>query len=115
MGDSESPREGGQSKVGGARSNMLELDPIENSFKGAITHFKEANKITLRFFGESKKKHKAVDSRIEHNRKKLHGLQEQTNGSITQIAACRARAEINDDRISQLEQKVQDLTETVKV
>ena len=55
MGNSESPREGGQSKVGGARGNMSELEPIENSFKGAVTHLEEANKTTLRFLGESKR------------------------------------------------------------
>ena len=66
-------------------------------------------------FGELKRKRKAVDSWIETNRKKLHGLQQQTIGSITEIAACQARAEVNDDQILQLEQKVQDLTETVKV
>ena len=90
MGGSEPPREDGQSQVGWARSNMSELDRIENSFKGAITHFEESNKITLEFFVESKRKHKAVDSRIKHNRKKLHGLQQQTDGSITWIAAFRA-------------------------
>ena len=111
----EPPGEDGQSQVGGARSNISGLDKIEQSFKGAITHFEESNKITLEFFGESKRKHKAVDSRIKTNRKKLHGLQQQANGSVTEIAACQARAEVNDDRISQLEQKVQDLTETVKV
>ena len=101
--------------AGGAKGNMSKLEQIENSFKNTITHFEEANKITLRFLGESKKKQKAVDSRIENNRKKIHGLQEQNNGSITQIAACRARAEADKDKILKLEQQVQDLTETVKV
>ena len=55
-----------------------------------------------------------MDSQIENNRKKIHGLQEQNNGSITQIEACRARAEADNDRILKLEQQVQDLTETVK-
>ena len=41
-------------------------------------------------------------------------MEEQNNGSITQIAACRARAEADNDRILKLEQQVQDLTETVK-
>ena len=37
------------------------------------------------------------------------------DGSITEIAACRARAEFHEDWISQLEQKVQELAETVRV
>ena len=112
---SEPPGEDGQSQVGGARSNMSGLDKIEQSFRGAITHFEESNKITLEWFRESKRRIADVTSKIETNRKKLQGLQQQVNRSVTEIAACRARAEVNDDRISQLEQKVQDLTETIKV
>ena len=111
MGGSEPPREDSQSQVGGARSNMSELDKIEQSFKGAITHFEESNKITLEFFGELKRKYKAVDSRIETNRKKHQGLQQQGDGRVTEIAACRPRAEFHDDQISQLEQKVQELAQ----
>ena len=69
---------------------MSGLDKIEQSFRGAITHFEESNKITLEWFGESKRRIVDVTSMIETNRKKLHGLQQQTDASITEIAACQA-------------------------
>ena len=74
MASLEPPGEDGQFQVGVARSNMSGLDKIENSFRGAISHFEESNKITLEWFGESKKRLKEVTSNIESNRKKLHGL-----------------------------------------
>ena len=55
-----------------------------------------------------------MTSNIESNRKKIHGLKQQADGSIMEIAACRARAEVHQDRISQLEQKLQELVETVR-
>ena len=54
-----------------------------------------------------------VTSKIEANQKKLHGLQQQTDGSITDIAGCRARIQVHEDRISQLEEKLQELLDTL--
>ena len=114
MASSEPSGEDGQFQVDGARSNMSGLDKTENSLRGAISHFEESNKITLEWFGESRKRVKEVTSNIESNRKKIHGLKQQADGSITEIAACRARAEVHEDRISQLEQKLQELVETLQ-
>ena len=70
----ETSGEDGQFQVGGARSNMSGLDKIENSFSGAISHFEESNKITLQYFGESKKRVKVATSNIESNRKNINAL-----------------------------------------
>ena len=98
-----------------ASSNMSGLDQIETSFSRAITHLEEANKITLQYFGESSRRVKEVNSNIESNRRSIHTLKQQAEGSITQIAACRAKGEVHGDRLSQLERRYKELVETQQI
>ena len=73
--------------VDGASSNMSMLDQIEAAFSRATTHFEDANKIILQFFGESSRRVNKAHSNIESNRRDVHALKQQAKGSITQIAA----------------------------
>ena len=98
-------------QVGGTRSNISRMDRIEKSFREAITHFEASNQITLEWFGEFKRRIVDITSKIETNRKKLHGLQQQTDGSIIEIARCQATVKVHEDRNSQLEQKLQELAQ----
>ena len=115
MARSKTSEEGGQLRVDGASSNMSRLDQIEATFSGATTHFEDANKIILQFFGESSRRVKGAHSNIESNRRGIHALKQQAEGSITQIAASRARGEVHEDGVSQLERRYQDLVETQQI
>ena len=64
------------------------MDRIEKSYREAITYFEASNQLTLDWFGESKRRIVDVTSKIDANQKRLHGLQQQTDGSITEIAGC---------------------------
>ena len=85
------------------------MDRVEDSFKGATRAFEAANQITLDWFVEAKKRIRSVDSNMESNHKKLQGLQEQANSSVTEISGCKAGIEVHGDRITQLEEKLQEV------
>ena len=55
-----------------------------------------------------------MNSNIESNRRSIHALRQQAEGSITEIAACQARGEVHEDHISQLEREFQELVETAQ-
>ena len=76
------------------------MDRIEESYKGATRSFEAANQLTLEWFMEARKRIKDVGSNIESNCKKLHGLQEQANSSVTEISRCKAGIEVHEDRIT---------------
>ena len=76
-------------------SNMSRLHQIEAAFSGATTHFEDANKTILQFFGESSRRVNDANSNIESNRRDVHALKQQAEGSITQIATWRAQGEIH--------------------
>ena len=59
-----------------------------------------------------KQKGNKASSNIESNRRDVHALKQQAEGSITQIAPCRAQGEIHEDCLSQLERKYEELVET---
>ena len=82
------------------------MERIEKSYREAISSFKASNQLTLDWFGESKRRIVDIASKIEANRKKLHGLQQQTDGSVTEISGCKARIEVHEDRIFKLEEKL---------
>ena len=67
------------------------MDRIEESYKEATRTFEASNQLTLEWFGEAKRWIRDVGPKIESNRKKLHGLQEQATSSIMEISGCQDR------------------------
>ena len=90
------------------------MDRIEESYKEATRTFKASNQLTLEWFGEARKRIGDVGSKIESNRKKLHGLQEQANSSVTEISRCKAGIEVHEDRITKLEERLQELQDAIR-
>ena len=70
------------------------MDRIEKSYKEAISSFEASNQLTLDWFGESKRRIMDVASNIEA---KLHRLQQQADGSVTEISGCKAGIEVHED------------------
>ena len=100
---------------GGTRSNISSMDRIEKSYKEAISSFEASNQLTLDWFGESKRRIVDIASKIESNCKKLHGLQQQTDGSITEISGCKAGIEVHEDQITKLEAKLKELLDAIRM
>ena len=67
----------------------------------------------MEWFGEARRRIRDVGSKIESNRKKLHGLQEQATSSITEISGCKASIEVHEDRITKLEERLQELQDAI--
>ena len=99
---------------GGATSNTCNMERIEEAFKEATRTFEVSNQLTLECFGEAKRRIGDVGSKIESNRKKLHGLQEQATSSVTEISGCKAGIEVHEDRITKLEERLQELQDPLR-
>ena len=98
---------------GGTRSNICNMDRIEESYKEATWIFEASNQLTLEWFGEARRRIGDVGSKIESNCKKLHGLQEQATSSVTEISGCKAGIEVHEDRITKLEERLQELQDAL--
>ena len=91
------------------------MDRIEESYKEATRTFEASNQLTLEWFREARRRIGDVGSKIESNRKKLHGLQEQATSSIIEISGCKARIEVDEDRIIKLEERLQELQDALRM
>ena len=108
--------EGGQSQEDRASNNMsARLHQIEAAFSNSATHFDDANKIILQFFGEASKRVNNANSNIQSTRRDVHTLQQQAEGNITQIAACRAQGESHEDCLGQLERKYKEVVQANRI
>ena len=98
---------------GGTRSNICNIDRKEESYKEATRTFEASNQLTLEWFRDARRRIRDVGSKIESNQKKLHGLQEQATSSITEIYGCKAWIKVHEDRITRLEERLQELQDTI--
>ena len=99
---------------GGTRSNTCDMDWIEESYKEATRTFEASNQLTLEWFGEAKRRIGEIGSKIESNCKKLHGLKEQATSSVMEISGCKAGIEAHEDRITKLEERLQELQDPLR-
>ena len=99
---------------GGTTSNTCNMERIEEAFKEATRTFEVSNQLTVDWFGEARRRIGDVGSKIEANRKNIHGLQEQVTSNVTEISGTKANIEVHEDRIARLEERIKELQEALQ-
>ena len=87
------------------------MEWIEKAFKEATRTFEVSNQLTVEGFREARRRIGDVGSKIEANRKNVHGLQERVTSNVTEISGCKANIEVHEDRITRLEERIKELQE----
>ena len=90
------------------------MERIEEAFKEATRTFEVSNQLTVDWFGEARRRIGDVGSKIETNRKNIHGLQEQVTSNVTEISGTKANIEVHEDRIARLEERIKELQEALQ-
>ena len=68
----------------------LQWTQVEAALNSSASHFEDTNKSILQFCEETSKRVNEMSSNLGVVRRDVHALQQQAEGNVTTLAACRA-------------------------